>query len=35
MTLSQANRILDRVREGEEYPLAIVNRALMMCGDLE
>lgn len=34
MTHEQAMRILDRVREGWDYPESIVNQALMMTGDL-
>lgn len=34
MTIEQAKHILNRVREGAEYPLSLVNQALMMTGDL-
>jgi len=34
MTHQQAMHILDRVKEGWEYPESIVNQALMMTGDL-
>lgn len=35
MSYLQAIHILDRVREGWDYPESIVNQALMMTGDLE
>lgn len=34
MSHKLAMHILDRVREGWEYPESIVNQALMMTGDL-
>jgi len=35
MTHYQATRILNRVREGADYPLSVINQALMICGDLD
>lgn len=35
MSHAQAIHILDRVREGWDYPLQIINQALMMTGDIE
>jgi hypothetical protein len=35
MTYKLAKRILDKVREGVQYPLQIINRALEVTGDLE
>lgn len=34
MTLSDARRILDRVREGFPYPVSIVTLALQVTGDI-
>lgn len=34
MNHQQAMRILDRVRDGWDYPASIINQALMMTGDL-
>jgi len=34
MNFHDAQKILDAVRDGEEYPLATINRALEMTGDL-
>lgn len=34
MTYRAAIRILDQVREGQDYPLTAINRALEMTGDL-
>lgn len=34
MTLQQAMRILDRIKDGFEYPASIINQALMLTGDL-
>jgi len=35
MNYQTANLILDRVIDGESYPLNIVNKALEMTGDLD
>ena len=35
MNYEMANLILDRVVDGESYPLNIVNKALEMTGDLD
>lgn len=35
MNYETANLILDRVVDGESYPLNIVNKALEMTGDLD
>jgi len=35
MNYQTANLILDRVVDGESYPLNIVNKALEMTGDLD
>ena len=35
MTPSQAKQILDRARDGELYPVAVVNRALFATGDID
>ena len=35
MTPSQAKQILDRLRDGELYPVAVVNRALFATGDID
>lgn len=35
MTHDQAQKILDRVREGEAYPRSIVDRALCLTGDID
>lgn len=34
MTITQARRILDRVRDGESFSDYVVNLALRMTGDL-
>lgn len=34
MTYTQAKRILDRVKEGWDYPVSVINQALEMTGDL-
>lgn len=35
MTYEQAQKILNRVREGVHYPAAIVDKALFLTGDLD
>ena len=35
MTPRQAKQILDRARDGELYPVAVVNRALFATGDID
>jgi hypothetical protein len=35
MTHQQAMKILDAVRDGQPYPLHIINQALELTGDLE
>ena len=35
MTPDQARQILDRLRDGEAYPAAVVNRALFAAGDID
>jgi hypothetical protein len=35
MTHKQAMRILDRIKDGWDYPESIVTEALRMTGDLE
>jgi hypothetical protein len=35
MTYILAIKILDKAKDGTPYPLAIINRALMMTGDLD
>ena len=35
MTPAQAKQILDRLRDGELYPVAVVNRALFASGDID
>lgn len=35
MTYAQAVQILDKVREGQPYPEATINRCLQLTGDLE
>ena len=35
MTHEMAMKILDKLKEGTPYPLIIINRALMMTGDLD
>ena len=35
MTHELAMKILDKAKDGTPYPLAIINRALMMTGDLD
>lgn len=35
MTYKLAKRILDKVREGVQYPLQIINQALGVTGDIE
>lgn len=34
MSHETATRILNRVREGADYPLSVINQALMITGDL-
>ena len=34
MTKSEANEILDRIREGQAMPLSVTNRALQRTGDI-
>ena len=34
MTLEQARRILDEVREGIDHPVALITQALFVTGDL-
>jgi len=34
MTHEQANKILDRVREGQQYPEHVITMALKLTGDL-
>ena len=34
MTINDANRILDRIREGYPMPLAITTQALLLTGDI-
>ena len=33
MTREEANRILDNLKEGSDYPLAVINRCLDYTGD--
>jgi hypothetical protein len=35
MTHEQAHKILDRVREGQQYPEHVITMALKLTGDLE
>lgn len=35
MTHEQAQKILNKVREGVHYPAAIINQALILTGDLD
>jgi hypothetical protein len=35
MSHAQAMRILDKVREGQPYPLHLINEALRLTGDLD
>lgn len=35
MTHSQAHKILDRVREGQQYPEHVITMALKLTGDLD
>ena len=35
MTYKQAHEILDKVREGQPYPVHIIERALKLTGDLD
>lgn len=35
MNILEANKILDRVREGLPYPDRIINKALFMTGDMD
>ncbi|MFZ9069370.1 MAG: hypothetical protein ACO23R_18530 [bacterium] len=35
MNFYQANKILDRVRDGENYSIQTINKALELTGDLE
>lgn len=35
MTHEQANKILDRVREGQQYPEHVITMALKLTGDLD
>ena len=34
MNHQQAMRILDRIKDGGDYPASIINQALMLTGDL-
>ena len=35
MNHAQANRMLDRLKDGEQFPITAINRALIMTGDLD
>lgn len=35
MTHEQAMHILDMVKEGVDYPLSIINQALLLTGDMD
>lgn len=35
MTLAEARAILDRVREGEQFSVVVITKALWMTGDLD
>lgn len=35
MTYADAKRILDKSKDGVEYPIAVVVEALAMCGDAD
>lgn len=35
MNYYQAKRILDRIKDGWNYPESVITEALRMCGDLD